>query len=116
MDIAITIIVCIVLLCIIPSIGTRRPRGYRPTRHIEHPVPPRGFGSDVAGIGQPPLNEEQYNELLEWIVSRQDSVTERTLLSDRYCSVHKKTLLSKSTNPLLNRPPNPDLDIIIKRH
>lgn len=30
METIITIIICIVLLCIIPSIGTRHPRGYQP--------------------------------------------------------------------------------------
>lgn len=42
MEITIVIIVCFVLLCIIPNIGTRQPRGYQPTRRIEHPLPPRG--------------------------------------------------------------------------
>lgn len=58
MGIAITIIICIALLCIVPSIGTRRPRGYQPTVEpdledffpftyhspVIHPNPPTSHG------------------------------------------------------------------------
>lgn len=74
METAIVIIVCLVFLCIIPNIGTRRPRGHQPTRRVENPVSPNTLCGSVPDTGK------------------------------------------KTTNPLLNRPQNPDLDIIIERH
>jgi hypothetical protein len=204
MSTAITIIVCIVLLCIIPSIGIRRPRGYRPTRHIEHPVPPCGSGSDVADAAVFPveytspvlptdLTARDTEQFQTWLKERKRSLmgqsvypwttsadtdglidtvnknanvrldenqhgiyyiedfsiivdlcvygyicTRHRIVKDSWqtnfslepgetlslpngstlirCGTELTRAKNKSTNPLLNRPPDPDLDIIIKRH
>lgn len=47
MEIGLVVIVVIILLFIIPSVGTHNRGGYQPTRRVENPIPPCGVGSNV---------------------------------------------------------------------